>query len=68
MGLEVVEGLFDVADIHHAQEMFLTSTTREVVPISRVDSQPVGDGKPGPVTLKLLRAYRTAIARLVAEV
>jgi branched-chain amino acid aminotransferase len=67
MGLQVVEGRFDVADIRHAEEMFLTSTTREVVPIARVDSQPIGDGKPGPVTLTLLRAYRAAIARLAAE-
>src|SRR5262245_35498354 len=59
MGLPVIEGLFDVADIANADEMFLTSTTREVVPIARIDGKPVGDGKPGPVTLMLLRTYRT---------
>jgi branched-chain amino acid aminotransferase len=67
LGLRVVEGFFDIADIARADEMFLTSSTREVVPIARVDGKPVGSGKPGPVTLELLRAYRTAIERLAAE-
>jgi branched-subunit amino acid aminotransferase/4-amino-4-deoxychorismate lyase len=47
--------------------MFLTSTTREVVPISRVDGRAVGSGKPGPVTLKLLNGYRSAIQQLMTE-
>jgi branched-chain amino acid aminotransferase len=66
-GLSVTEGLFDVAAIAQADEMFLTSTTREVVPIARVDGTAVGDGKPGPVTLMLLAAYRTAIEQLASE-
>src|SRR5262249_46719957 len=37
MGIKIVEGKFDIADIAVAQEMFLTSTTREIVPIARVD-------------------------------
>jgi branched-chain amino acid aminotransferase len=68
MGLDVVEGLFDVSEIAQADEMFLTSTTREVVPIARVDGKPVGTGKPGPTTMMLLRAYRKAVTdRLLAE-
>jgi branched-chain amino acid aminotransferase len=66
MGLQVVEGFFGVSEIANADEMFLTSTTREVVPIARVDGKPVGTGKPGPVSLMLLRGYRSAIGRLVA--
>ena len=68
MGLQVVEGFFDVTEISEADEMFLTSTTREVVPIARVDGKPLRDGKPGPTTLMLLRAYRTSvIEHLLAE-
>ena len=47
--------------------MFLTSTTREVVPIVRVNGNPIGSGKPGAATLGLLKAYRQAIDRLIAE-
>ena len=67
MGFDVVEGFFEAADIARADEMFLTSSSREVVPIARVDGVSVGAGKPGPVTLKLLNAYRAALPRLMAE-
>jgi branched-chain amino acid aminotransferase len=67
MGLEVNEGLFGVAEIQTAEEMFLTSTTREIVPIARVDGNRIGNGKPGSITLALLKAYRLAISRLLEE-
>jgi len=67
MGLQVVEGFFCLADIAEADEMFLTSSTREVVPIARVDGRPIGNGRPGPITKMLLREYRAAIARLAEE-
>ncbi len=47
--------------------MFLTSTTREVVPIVRVDGKAVGGGRPGPITKRLLEAYRAEVQRLLAE-
>jgi D-alanine transaminase len=53
--------------IANAEEMFLTSSTREVVPIARVNRNPIGNGKPGAVTLTLLKAYRQAVDRLIEE-
>lgn len=67
MGMPIAEGLFGVDDIARADEMFITSSTREVVPVARVDGKPVGDGRPGPVTRRLLGAYRAAVERLIAE-
>jgi branched-subunit amino acid aminotransferase/4-amino-4-deoxychorismate lyase len=67
MGITVSQGLFGVEEIRKADEMFLTSTTREVVPIARVDGNPVGGGQPGPVTTRLLEAYRRAVDRLAEE-
>jgi branched-chain amino acid aminotransferase len=67
MGLTVTEGLFDTGEIERADEMFLTSSTREVVPISSVDGKLIGSGRPGPVTQALLSAYREAIERLALE-
>jgi branched-chain amino acid aminotransferase len=46
------------ADLFDADEAFLTSTTREIVPIVRVDDRMVGDGRPGPMTRSLLEVYR----------
>jgi branched-chain amino acid aminotransferase len=57
-GVDVHEqGLHD-DDLFQADEAFLTSTTRELVPIVTVDDRTIGDGNPGPVTLKLLKAFR----------
>ncbi|HEY2381202.1 MAG TPA: aminotransferase class IV [Terriglobia bacterium] len=67
LGIPVVEGLFEMDEIGRADEMFLTSSTREVVPVSRVDGKAVGNAQPGPVTLQLLHAYRAAIPKLTAE-
>jgi len=49
------------ADLFGADEAFLTSTTREVVPIVRVDDRVIGVGRPGPVTQKLLEAFRVRV-------
>jgi branched-chain amino acid aminotransferase len=46
------------ADLESADEAFITSTTKELSPVTRIDNRPVGNGKPGPVTKKLLDAYR----------
>jgi len=67
LGLDVIEGLFRPDEIHRSTEMFLTSSAREVVPIVRVDGKPIGNGRPGPWTLKILDAYRGAIGHLLQE-
>ena len=40
-----------------ADEAFLTSTTREIVPVRQVDEELVGDGRPGPYTCQLMDAF-----------
>lgn len=45
-------------DLFGADEAFLTSTTRELVPIVQVDERVIGSGRPGPVTKALLAAFR----------
>lgn len=47
-------------DLFRADEAFLTSTTRELVPIVMVNDHAIAGGKPGPVTWKLLNAFRRA--------
>jgi D-alanine transaminase len=44
-------------DLHRLDELFLTGTTSEVLPVIRIDNEPVGNGHPGPVTRKLQSAY-----------
>jgi len=49
-------------DFYSADEAFLTGTTRGVLPITAVDDRVIGTGKPGPITVKLLEAFRRATA------
>jgi len=46
------------AEVFAADELLLTSSTKEVLPITRLDGKPVGDGKPGAVFAKLHRLYQ----------
>ena len=57
-GVPVREQTLRDADLLGADEAFLTSTLRELVPITSVDSHAIGTGRPGPVTLTLLEAFR----------
>jgi branched-chain amino acid aminotransferase len=59
IGVPMREQIMHDADLLGADEAFLTSTTREIVPIVRVDDHVVGSGRPGSVTLRLLDAFRT---------
>ena len=44
--------------------MFITSTTRELSPVVKVDDRVVGAGKPGPITQKLLARYQARAREL----
>jgi branched-chain amino acid aminotransferase len=57
-GISVREQAMRDEDLFAADEAFLTSTTRELVPIVTVDERAIGSGRPGPVTKKLLEGFR----------
>ena len=54
-------------DIKEADEAFLTSTIRDVMPITIVDEMPVRNGRPGPVTENLRRAYLEYVREYIAK-
>lgn len=43
--------------VRQADEVFITSTAGGIIPVTRVDGQPLGDGQPGPITLQFHRQY-----------
>ncbi|MDP1923150.1 MAG: D-amino acid aminotransferase [Thiobacillus sp.] len=47
-------------EVFSADELLLSSATKEVLPITRLDGQPIGSGKPGPVYARLHAAYQRA--------
>ncbi len=68
VGIEVREATLFPKDLETADEAFITSTTRELTPVTRIDEHLLGNGKPGPVTLKLLQGYRTLATELTRVV
>jgi len=58
IGIDVREEVLTPKDLATADEMFITSTTRELSPVVNVDGRAVGSGKPGPVTRQLLELYQ----------
>ena len=50
------------AEVLAADELLLSSATKEVLPITRLDGQPVGNGQPGPVYARLHAGYQQAKA------
>lgn len=68
--LELAEGLIQVerravraAELTQVSEAFITSVSRGVLPVVRIDDLPVCDGRVGPLTRRLLRAFAAVVAR-----
>ena len=68
LDLPVREEAFDAAALHTADELFLASTTADVMPIVSVDGRSAGGGAPGPITRALVEAMAARLAREVAAV
>ncbi|NOZ24285.1 MAG: branched-chain-amino-acid transaminase [Planctomycetes bacterium] len=56
--IEVKEVCLSRYDVYSAEECFLTGTGAEIIPVVKVDGRIIGDGKPGPITRKLLKEFR----------
>ncbi|MGC3996094.1 MAG: aminotransferase class IV [Anaeromyxobacter sp.] len=57
-GARLEERALRPEDLDAADEVFITSTMREILPVVRVGARKVGAGRPGPVTERLHRAFR----------
>lgn len=58
------EASISLNELNQADEIWLTSSTREIVPITRLNDKPVGDGKPGPRWQHMNTLYQTSKQRL----
>ena len=58
LGIEVSEPQTTRYDIYTAEECFLTGTAAEIIPAVELDSRAIGNGRPGPVTQRLIARYR----------
>lgn len=60
-GIEVEERNLERMDLYSADEMFVTGTGAEIVPVVKLDNRQVGEGVPGPISRRLMELYRTHV-------
>jgi branched-chain amino acid aminotransferase len=68
LGIPVEEAVLLDEDLFNADEAFFTSTTKELMPIARVDDRVIGGGSPGRITQALLAEYRRRAHEMTAAV
>jgi branched-chain amino acid aminotransferase len=61
IGVPIREDNLTRYDVWNADEVFLTGTAAETIPITRLDGREIGDGKPGPVFAKVLAAFHRRV-------
>ena len=57
LDIDVVERYISRSELVMADEVFLTGTAAEITPITSMDLQKIGDGKPGTITKKMMQEY-----------
>ncbi|PMB74541.1 branched-chain amino acid aminotransferase [Candidatus Bathyarchaeota archaeon] len=57
LGYEVIEKNITPYELFNADEVFFTGTAAEIVPVREINKRTIGDGKPGPVTKKLMEEF-----------
>ncbi len=62
-GLVLVEREISLLEIHTADEVFVTGTIAEIVPVVEVDGRTIGTGQPGPVTARVSALYGALTSR-----
>jgi branched-chain amino acid aminotransferase len=58
LSIPCIEKSLQRHDLYIADECFLTGTAAEVVPVTKIDGRPIGMGNPGPITRRLIEAFR----------
>jgi len=66
-GVPIKERMFRLEDLKAADEVFLTGTAAEIIGVTRIDEDAIGDGSVGPVTRRLTDAFRTTVTENAPE-
>lgn len=62
-GISTLERPVTLVELQQAGEVWITSATREIYPVTRIDGRPVGRGTPGPLWTQLNQAFTAATLR-----
>ena len=61
LGIPCEERILTTFDLYTADEVFLTGTAAELVPVVEIDGRTIGEGKPGPIFRRLLEGFRSTL-------
>jgi branched-chain amino acid aminotransferase len=61
LGVELIERDIARAELYLAEEVFLSGTAAELVPVREIDDHPIGTGEPGPITRKIQSVFEDAL-------
>jgi branched-chain amino acid aminotransferase len=65
LGIEVEEGAYTAEELLQAEECFMTNTSLEVMPVSQIGEHVIGQGKSGPMTMRLWKAFQQNLERFL---
>jgi branched-chain amino acid aminotransferase len=58
LGIKTLKADITRHDVFVADECFLTGTAAEIIPVVKVDGRVIGNGKPGPITTRIIARFR----------
>ena len=58
LGIPIREEQLSLVECYTSDECFLTGTAAEIAPVTHIDDRPIADGKPGPVTVRLMKEFK----------
>ncbi|NQT46064.1 MAG: aminotransferase class IV [Candidatus Omnitrophica bacterium] len=63
MRMKAVESHISIDELLSAKEVFITNTLMEIMPVVEIDGKIIGNGKPGPTTKKISKAYKELVTK-----
>ncbi len=61
LGIKTLEQDISLNELSQAEEAFLTNSLIEVMPLTEIDGKPIGSGRPGPISRRLMAAYKKLV-------
>ncbi len=63
LGIAAYEQYAELEELYQAEEAFLSNSMIEIMPLIEVDGKPIGSGRPGPLTKRLMAAYKELVLK-----
>lgn len=65
LSIKCHEGIMTLEKLFSAEEAFLTNSLMEIMPLTEIDGKAIGPGRPGPITEKLMAAYKRLVRQTI---